>query len=570
VSRRHDTAWHAVVDGLLSTGHDTVFGLPDDDLALLHAAAPTRLRVVLTRDQRNAVFMATGYARAGGRAGICVVGKGPALANAVAGLVEPWAARIPLLLLATGTASDRQGTGAFQELDQLRLVRPLVKLADRVEDPDLVCAALDRALTVASTGRPAPVYVELPEQLATTPVTQDLPWTVPTRQYPQSDPLASYAALTAVLAAERPLILAGGGMAGRDGGVVLDLADLLGAGVFVTASGRGSLDEHHPLFCGLSGLYASPEHQRLWADCDLVVALGTRLEETAVHGWDARDRLPPVVQVNVSEDDFSHRFPGHRLLGDAATTARRWVSEARVSTEPRTDASRRARWTERVRAATARAHAQADERRRRSACDPEVRVIDVLTAIQDLVPADTVLAQENGLQDMWSYHYPHWVCGAEGGCLAPSEQTSLGFGAAAAVGVRFTLPERPVVALVGDGAFDMFRSDLSTVVRERIPVLWVVLDNGGYGWLEYQRRRGDLAGSRFRFTGTPSNGCHEAVTGLYHRTVRSKADLGAALREAWRTCELGRPAVLRVGVALDDTPPGLEQLDGDFPGSATP
>lgn len=554
-ARVHQTGWHAVVDGLQSTGHGTAFALPADDLGLLRAAAPTALRLVLCRDQRNAVFMATGYARASGRVGVCIVGKGPAIGNAVAGLLEPFAARTPLLLLATGTASARWGTGAFQELDQTRLVRSLTKEAHRVEDPDRVCEALDRALGVAAHGRPGPVYLELPEQLTAGPVAQRLPWHTPTPQFPAPDPAALERALAVIRSAARPLLLVGGGMVGRDGKAVLDLAELLGAGVFVTASGRGAVSERHPLFCGLAGLYAAQPYHQLWRDCDLVIALGSRLEETAVFGWESREPPPVVVQVNLAETDLSSRFPGPRLLGDGAAAARAWAGDR--------PACGRSDWTDRVLLARREAWEQAETRRLAFSRDPRLRVAQVLEALQRLLPDDTVLVQENGLQDMWSYHHPYWICASEGGSVVPSEQTSLGFGAAAAIGVRVALPDRPVAALVGDGAFELFRADLVTAVRERIGVLWIVLDNGGYGWLEHQLRGGGTPDSRFSFTGRPAGG--EGLEGVHGRSVRSGSELEGALRDAWEACRHGIPAVLRIPVDLEDTPPGLEQLSGDFP-----
>lgn len=560
--RRHQTGWHAVVDGLLRTGHDTAFGLPADDLGLLRAAATTDLRLVLCRDQRNAVYMATGYARAAGRTGVCIVGKGPAVGNAVAGLLEPHTARTPMLLLATGTASAHKGSAAFQELDQTLLVRPLVKWAHRVESPERICEALDKALTIAPAGCPGPVYLELPEQLTEAPATQAVPWTPALRQFPAPDPAAAGEALVAIRAARRPLLLVGGGMVGRGGAAVLDLAGLLGAGVFVTASGRGTVDERHPLFCGLAGLYAAEPYHQLWQQCDLVIALGTRLEETAVFGWDGRTPPPLVVQVNLGETEFSSRFPGPRVLGDGVAAAVAWSHGGAAGTEPG--------WTQRVRGAREDTWTLAGARIRTLADDERLGVAEVLEAMQRLLPDDVVLVQENGLQDMWSYHYPYWVCASEGGSLVPSEQTSLGFGAAAAVGVRVALPDRPVAALVGDGAFAMFGADLVTAVRERIPVLWIVLDNGGYGWLEHQLRENGLRDSRFSFTDPPLGLAGDGDTaGLHRRTVHAKDDLDRALADAWAACLRGCPAVLRILVSLDDTPPGLEQLAGDFPEPVT-
>ncbi|WP_246555869.1 thiamine pyrophosphate-dependent enzyme [Streptomyces virginiae] len=192
----------------------------------------------------------------------------------------------------------------------------------------------------------------------------------------------------------------------------------------------------------------------------------------------------------------------------------------------------------------------------------------VLSALAGAVPETRVLVQENGLQDMWSYFYPHWSCGALGGSVVPSEQTPLGFGAAAAVGVALAEPERPVVAVVGDGAFNLFRSELPTVADAGAAVLYVVLDNGGYGWLQTNLDRVSGTGSRFAFTAdrpTGSEGLARAY-GLGYWRVDNPGDLHGVLHTAWQHCADDNTAgVVEVRVSLADSPPGTSGAGGDFP-----
>ena len=190
------------------------------------------------------------------------------------------------------------------------------------------------------------------------------------------------------------------------------------------------------------------------------------------------------------------------------------------------------------------------------------RVRDVLRELDAIVPGARVSVHENGLQDMWSYFFPHWVVRAEAACLVPSEQTPLGFGMAAACGVVAADP-RPVVAIGGDGAFCAVGADLAGFADVTTPLLVVVLTNGGFGWLEVNRRR---AGAPF-----PLLGSRRVVRGLCaayaidHVGCEDAAQLGDAVGRAWRLAETGRAVVLEVGVALDDVPPGFEELAGDFP-----
>ncbi|RCH61877.1 thiamine pyrophosphate-binding protein [Streptomyces sp. SDr-06] len=557
------TAWAAVADWLGHLGLATVYGLPGDDMDLLGALEGTTVDMVLCRDQRNAVHMACGHALASGRLAVCTVGKGPAVTNALTGLLEATSAAVPLLLVAGGTGLDRVGTGAFQELDQLAAVRPFTKWAVRVDRPERLPAVLEKAAAVAVNGTPGPVYVEIPDSTAQQPVTDIAPWrpAAPHRLAPDPDVLARAAEL--ITAARRPLLLVGGGARHRNADRALErFAGLLGAGMFTTASGRGTVAEDHPLFCGVSGLYTVPPATALWEETDLVVALGSRLEETATFGWPDRAGLP-VVQVVAAEDSVVTAGPGIYVLGDVGRTVS-GLAELLAGHVP--DPS----WAERAAAvrsglrdrAAGRASAAAA-----AAANHGVAVSQVLAALDRAVPADRVLVQENGLQDMWSYFHPHWTCGTDGGSVVPSEQTPLGFGAAAAVGVKLASGDRPVVAVCGDGAFNLFRTELPTLADSGAAVLYVVLDNGGYGWLQTNLDRVSGPGSRFAFTNERPTGTRELARahGLGHWSVAGPDDLDDAVAQAWEYCAKGVSAVIEVRVALSDRPPGMDGAAGDFP-----
>lgn len=543
------TGWQVVARFLAAAGVEVVFGLPDDDLSLLGALADRPVRTVLCRDQRNAVFMATGYALATGGCGYCVVGRGPAVANAVTGLVEAAAGRVPVVLLATGTDAPRLGTGAFQELDQLSLVRPVVKWATRVEHPDLLAGALTKAALVAVSGAPGPVYVEVPASVGGQPTSRPPRLDPPVPPEPLAAGHAAVETPAALRAARRPIVLVGGGMRHRNPDRAVErFAERIGAAIVVSASGRGAVDEAHPLFCGVAGLYAPPAVAALWRETDLVVALGSRLEETTVEGWSARAEPPPVLQVNVAPADLSPVWSGPAVVADAAAALRHWNRQSWPDPSPQ--------WTELVARCRAEAVATAQARAKELRDADRLRVVEVLDALDRTVPRDRVLVQENGLADMWSYFWPYWTCHTTDGSVVPSEQTTLGFGAAAALGVKLGRPERPVVALVGDGAFRMVQADLATVANAGVGLLYVVLDNGGYGWLQHQLDSSGVTGVRFA-TGTPERSGPGGDGPVWWERVDDRTSLATALARAWSRCLEGQVAVVQVAVGLDDPPPCL-------------
>ncbi|MFE7767532.1 thiamine pyrophosphate-binding protein [Streptomyces sp. NPDC057438] len=557
--------WRAVAEVLGQAGVRDAFGLPADDLDLLAALDPSGIRLVLCRDQRNALFMATGYALQSGRTGIAFTGKGPAVTNALTGLLEARSSAVPLVLLSAGTSADRRGAGAFQELDQLALVAPLVKWAARVDAPSRLMPMLRRALLVAREGVPGPVYLELPDHLLTAEIPRGAAGGAagpPEAVRPRTVRLAEDSATLALLqAARRPVLLVGGGMRHHNGARLLErLADRMGAAVFCTASGRGAFDESHPRFCGLAGLYLPEAAAELWQETDCVITLGSRLEETATFGWPARIGTEvPVVQVNVDAAEFHTDYAGPTVLADAAALVEGQLARESVC-EP--DAG----WARRASAVHEGLHSAHRDHLAELARKPELHIAEVLDALRRVLPEDVVLVQENGLQDMWSYRYPVHHAAPSGGSVVPSEQTSLGFGAAAAAGVKAAAPERPVVAFVGDGAFGLFESDLVTVAEQQLAVLYVVLDNGGYGWLQSQLDQREQPLPRYRFAdpdAAPARG--REVPGVERHLIAGKATLRADIEQAWKWCRSGRPVVLHVPVAMTDSLFGAVAGGGDFP-----
>ncbi|MEU2728493.1 thiamine pyrophosphate-binding protein [Streptomyces griseoviridis] len=558
--KRYADAWSAIVDLLVAHEVDTCFGLPGDDLELLRALDAAGLDVVPCRDQRNAMYMATGYALQSGRLAVCALGKGPAVTHAATGLLEARESGAPVLVLAAGAPERRRGSGGFQELDQIAVVAPLVRWAHRVGHPDRVVPATVTAMTRAAGPPSGPVYLEVPDDVRTAEVVVTGPRPTPPEPLAFAvAPVTPGPALAALRASRRPVVLVGGGMRHRnDGGAVEGFAERLGAALFTTASGRGAVDEHHPLFCGVAGFYAAAPFRELWSSCDLVVSLAGRLEETVAEGGSPWPRVP-VVQVNLDPGGLSAEFAGPRVLGDARHAVLGW---SRALDEDRgaalADPDARDAWSKRIAEARAAASHEVEAELARAAALPEIRVAELLAALDATAGEHHVLVQENGLQDMWSYGFPFH---AGGGSVVPSEQTPLGFGAAAAIGVKRAAPGHEVTAFIGDGAFLAARADIAVTAASHGGVLYVVLCNGGYGWLDAQRARLGLDAERHAFArrGAPP----PVVDGpdLHHRVLRDKAALTEEILAARRFCSQGGTAVLMVPVAPDDVLPAVRDAE---------
>jgi acetolactate synthase-1/2/3 large subunit len=285
---------------------------------------------------------------------------------------------------------------------------------------------------------------------------------------------------------------------------------------------------------------------------DLVVALGSRLEETARTGWDEGEKL--VVQVNTSGRDFSAAFDGFRIEMDADAFLDHL--EAAPDLDPHGNRD--------ILSITASLQAA-------RAIDSvgDSRTAMILREVVRTAPSRWLSVHENGLQDIWSYFADVWTLGEGVSCIAPSEQTPLGYGVSAALGAA-RIQDQPVVAIVGDSAFLTIGSELPHLMEVRAPLLYVVLDNGGFGWLQanYDSRESGPFCNRSQRLGAFAEACGLSAVTLAmgdSMTVQIQAAWDAALTP---TCTgMYRPVVLCVAADLRDVPPGFEELAGDAPAS---
>ncbi len=548
------SVWVTVLDRLAAAGVRHAFGLPGDDMGLLVAAQQCGIEVHLCRDQRHAAYQATAHAVLGGGLGVAFVGKGPAVTHAATGILEAREQNAPLVLLTSGVPADRLGTGAFQELDAVAVLAPLTVWQGRVEDPAQAAVLTAEAVAKALEYR-GPVVLEVPETIGLTDAGEQ-------SAEPEVVELSRQLRLPSTAAdhASRPVLLVGGGARHSiAAGALETMAESMGAGIMCTASGRGLVDEAHPLFVGVSGLYAPAPARELLERCDLIIALGSALEETATYSWP--EPAPPVLSVTTTPPK-KHSPARWVLRADAGEVVDIWSSRWSGDRPTRNRA-----WVEMVRNARRRIDADGDTVRDASAtaAGQAPGIVGLLATIDSVIPRDRISVHENGLQDMWSYFFPFWNVPSEADCLVPSEQTPLGFGVASVLGVATARPNRPVVVFAGDGAFDAAATELPSLARHEGPVLIVVLRNGGFGWLEVNARSLDTPVPHSFLDTAQGRGDLCRARGVAYVGCDRSDQVLEAVQRAWALARSGHPCVLEVGVSLSDVPPGMEALAGDFP-----
>lgn len=531
------TAWTEAVRVLKRAGVERVFGLPDDDMQAARALESHGIDILWCSSQRTAVHMATGSALATGKVAVCVLGRGPAVAAAVPGMLEALSSSAPVVVLASGTATQRLAARAFQDAPLVSMAQPVSKWAVRVPTINDVQATVTAAIARALSGARGPVFVEIPDGLGSLTV-------------PSADPPARGAAsaLTSVIrSSSRTLLLLGGGA--RSAGCTaayVALAESIDAAVLTTASGRGSFPESHHRYLGLSGLYMMQPTAELIATADLVIVLGSRLEETAVLGLPAD---VPWVQINISVEDVDFSRGGFYLdipLQSLPEITTQWETDVEANASD---------WSEEL------ASLQASLRQSGSSAAGS-RCAETLAELARRMPNEAVVVQENGLHDIWSYLVPFFPLAEGAAVVVPSEQTTLGFGVAAAAGIAADTGKL-VVCVAGDGAFDSFMPDLSFLSRHALSLIYVIFDDGGFGWLDRQARQ---EGAHVRFVEAEGSALARVETGsdrVFCRTVNRTDDIAAAISFAFERARQRKVTVLRVISTADDIPPVLHSTEVD-------
>lgn len=478
------TGAHLLVESLIGHGIDTIFGVPGDTGVNLYDVLAQRgdaVRHVLCRDERDAGYMADAYARTSRRIAVCEASSGAGAVYLASGLAEAYASSIPMLVITTDIHRSSRGSGAITEIDQVKLFSAVTKwqrVAERAED---VPALVREAVATARTGRPGPVVLICPEDVLDESAGVD-PSTGSSRvdaSEHRPDATQLDRAISAVDDAERPVLLAGGGvhMSGAWEEVRL-LAEHLGMPVATTIHGKSAFPEDHELALGITGGNGARGYALSRVeDADLVLIVGSRSNSTDTNGFTAPARNDAVViQIDIDEDRAGKNYPGSvPLVGDAATTLRllregTMADGGRGERESREIAARRTAWTEEAFGEIPEVEAGLLHPR------------EIVQTLQRVFGPDAWVAADPGtptpnLASFWNADGQGWRV------VIPRGHGPMGFGISAAIGIAIAHPGERVLCLTTEGSLAMGIADWETAARLQLPITFVVLDNSSYAWI---------------------------------------------------------------------------------------
>ena len=530
-----------VVQALKEAGVSTIFGIPSiHNIGLYESLRhEPSIRHIGCRHEAGATHMADGYARASGGLGVIVSSTGPGAGFTVSALQEAWGSCSPVLMITTNidAAKIGKGLGVLHELEeQTALFRTITKEVIVAQTDDDLGALARRAISVAQTGRPGPVCLEVPTDL----MAGDAPAAAPTPRdsTPASPPLPPRLdeAVAILRNAKQPLILAGTDASRTDvAGDIQALAEALCAPVITNTPGKGVVPEDHALAFGNAARRMVVKE--IVPGCDAAVVIGSRLREV-----DAKRRglvLPEqLIHIDWDERWISKNYPAAvPLVGDIAaiTRALRNQLEGEPYTGPRQE-----------RTATWRREAEA-EFERLSQERPELQS---LQAIRAVLPRDSALVIDNTQLGYWAeYFYPSYrtngIIGAKGSGL-------LGFSFPAAIGVKLARPDTPVVGLIGDGGFLYTAQELATCVRHAVGFPLVVVNDNAFGVIDYLQRTAYQEAYQAQLT-NPDFPAFAAAFGVPATRVQSPTELQSALD---RTLASGEMHLIEYQMSIQEPPFG--------------
>jgi acetolactate synthase-1/2/3 large subunit len=475
-----------IIETLIEQGADTVFGYPGGSVLNLYDAlykAQGRIKHYITAHEQGAVHAADAYARVSGKTGVVFATSGPGATNLVTGIANAYLDSTPLVAITGNVATALIGRDSFQEVDICGITMPVTKHNFIVKDVALLADTLREAFKIASSDRPGPVLVDVPKDVqAAFCEFEPQNKAVATRRcvFIKSD---FDKAVELIKSAEKPFIYAGGGivLSGADK-QLLEFANQIDAPVGTSMMGITAMDNDNPRYLGMTGMHGKYATNKLMAESDLVIAVGTRFSDRATGKKTDFSKGRKIVHIDIDPAEIGKNVPAYvSLVGDVKAVLKK-LSEGLLQLDNKN-------WNQRV----AQLKAAAE-----FSCDMQKDTLNPQTAIECVnryAGGDTCIATDVGQHQMWTAQYYRFkkprTFVTSGGLGA------MGFGMGAAIGAAVGSGRRAVL-FTSDGSFHMNLNECATAVSYNLPLLIVVMDNNALGMVRQWQKL--FYGARYSFT----------------------------------------------------------------------
>jgi acetolactate synthase I/II/III large subunit len=518
------TGGQILVDALKTHGTEIAFGVPGESyLDVLDALHDAPIRFIVNRQEGGAAFMAEAYGKISGRPGVCFVTRGPGATNASIGVHTAFQDSTPMILFIGQVGGDFADREAFQEIDYRRMFGQMAKWVAQIDHAERIPEYVARAFQVATSGRPGPVVLALPEDMLTSVAT-----VADARRYQPVQACASAAQIgqlrSLLASAQRPLVLLGGG--GWNAAACADIARFAEANRLPVACAfrfQDLLDNHHPNYIGDVGIGINPELAARIKAADLIIAVGPRLGEMTTGGYTLLTAPLPqqrLVHIHSDAEELGSVYQAELMINSGTPQIAALLAEMTP-----VDATA---WQQSVPDARAELAAYQQQPPMLQEGTVPLDLWQVVQTLMAQVPADTIVTNGAGNYASWAHRFYRY--GGMRTQLAPTNG-AMGYGVPAGIAAKILQPERTVVTFSGDGDYLMNGQELATAVQYRAGVIILLFNNAMYGTIRMHQER-DYPG---RVSGT----------GLHNPDFAALAQAYGAHGEAISTTEEFAPALSR-------------------------
>ncbi len=472
----------ALIEALKQQNVEVVFGIPGGAIIPIYdAIRDSEVRHILVRHEQCAAHAADGYARASGRPGVCMATSGPGATNLVTGIANAYMDSSPIVAVTGQVPRSFIGKDAFQEADIVGITTPVTKYNFQVNRASEIPETVKTAFYIASTGRPGPVLIDIPKDAQAEISEVEFSEKISVRGYkPNRDPhpLQIKKATTLLAQAEKPLILAGGGVTLSNAfPELLELAELLLAPVATSLMGKGCFPENHPLSLGMVGMHGTKAANKLILESDVVLAIGLRFSDRTTGRTDDFCSEAKIIHIDVDPAEIGKNVKIYTPIVADAKKSLKMIYQLLVQQLEKKEGSP---WLEKVKKLKEQLR---DEVNCGENC---LKPPQILMELRKILPGDAIITTEVGQNQMWAAL--HFVAYKPRTFISSGGLGTMGFGFPAAIGAKVACPEKPVLDIAGDGSFIMTEQELACSVTERIPVTVVILNNSVLGMVAQWQR----------------------------------------------------------------------------------
>ena len=516
----------ALIKTLSELGIEYVFGYSGGAALPIFDALETvdsKIKFVLTRHEQGATHMADGYARATGKPAVVLVTSGPGAGNTITGIMTAQMDSVPMIIITGQQVTWMLGLDAFQEADIFGITIPVVKHNYLVRETNALPRIAREAYHIATTGRPGPVLIDVPKDISQSAFTGDLDAPIDLPGYHpdearEIDGGAVEQASLLINAAKKPVILAGhGAMISKAEPELMELATKMNAPVTSTLLGKGVFPENHPLSLGMLGMHGTAYANKAMVECDLIVNIGSRFDDRIIGQADKFGAQAKIIHIDIDPSEMNKMIePDVQLVGDAKAA----LTLLNPKVESRTNES----WI---------ATMEGYKKKYPLAYKKQggLRMQQVIDEIFELTNGDAIVTTDVGQHQMWSAQFYRnkeslkWISSGGAG--------TMGFGFPAAIGAQFACPDQTVIAICGDGGFQMTLCELATAVIHKLPIKILVLNNHYLGMVrQWQELFFDNRESGVDLIGNPDFAKLAESYGAMGLNIKRPADVGKKLEEA--------------------------------------